>query len=137
MLIIVGVWVALAGAVAVVTGLAAASRRRQLRGAGKTTWATVVRSPDHRRELGDSSPRQVSLQFALDDGRIFERRCGQPGRGRHALEPGQKVLIWYDPADPGDVLVYGRDSRRPAGLAFVAAGLSFIAVGTGLAVYGG
>ena len=136
MLVIVGVWVALAGAVAVLAGVTAARRRRQLRGEGQTAWATVVLAPDHPREPGGGSPAQVSVQFALDDGRIVERRYGQPGRGRHPLNPGQKVLIWYDPADPGDVLVYGSGGRL-ADLPFVAAGLFFVAVGVGLAVYGG
>ena len=135
MLVIVGVWVALAGAVAVLAGVTAARRRRQLRGAGETAWAMVVLAADHSGEPGGGSP-EVSVQFALADGRIVERRCGQPGRGRHPLNPGQKVLIWYDPADPGDVLVYRRGGRL-ADLPFVAAGFVFVAVGVGLAVYGG
>jgi Protein of unknown function (DUF3592)/Mu transposase, C-terminal len=135
-LVIVGVWVALAGAVAVLAGVTGARRRRRLRGGGHTAWATVVLAPGRSRDQSDGSPQPVAVQFALDDGRIIERLCGQPGRERQQLEPGQKVLIWYDPADPGDVLVYGRDDRR-ANAAFVAAGLACIAVGASVAVYGG
>ena len=29
------------------------------------------------------------------------------GRARR-LKVGQKVLVWYDPADPSDMLVYGQ-----------------------------
>ena len=37
----------------------------------------------------------------------------QPGSARRGatLEPGRTVLIWYDPADPEDVLVFGRYGR--------------------------
>lgn len=45
--------------------------------------------------------------------------------------PGDKVLIWYDPADPGDVLVYGRWGRA-GNLAFLATGLLFILAGLAL-----
>ena len=45
---------------------------------------------------------------------------------------GQKVLVWYDPADPQDVLVYGRDGRI-ADLGFVLAGTVFVLAGAAIA----
>jgi hypothetical protein len=51
------------------------------------------------------------------------------------LRPGQKVLVWYDPDDPQDVLVYGREGRV-ADLVFVIAGALFIALGAGIAASG-
>jgi hypothetical protein len=133
--VIVGVWLALAGAVAALAGFTAARRRQHLRRSGKTTWATIVRTPSDSNEPRATSPRRVSVQFALEDGQIIERRCAPPATKLSALHPGQKVLIWYDPVDPADVLVYGNDSRR-ADLAFMAIGLLFIAIGASLAALG-
>jgi hypothetical protein len=45
------------------------------------------------------------------------------------------VLVWYDPADPGDVLVWGREGRR-SDRVFLAAGLLVVAVGLAIAVGG-
>jgi hypothetical protein len=43
------------------------------------------------------------------------------------------VLVWYDPADPQEVLVYGREGRI-ANRLFLAAGLVLIGVGIALFV---
>jgi hypothetical protein len=136
MLVVFGVWVALAGAVAALAGFTAARRRRRLRGAGRTAWATVVPAPSDSGERHGGFRRQVSVQFALEDGRIIERRCGQSARKLPALDPGQKVLVWYDLADPDDVLIFGHDGRR-SDLAFMAVGVLLIAMGTGIAALGG
>jgi hypothetical protein len=45
------------------------------------------------------------------------------------------VLIWYDPADPDDVLVYGRWGRT-ADRVFLSIGLLFMAAGAAIAVAG-
>lgn len=50
--------------------------------------------------------------------------------------PGHQVLVRYDPADPQDVLVYGRGKGRLIDSAFVACGTLFILLGTGLAAAG-
>jgi hypothetical protein len=42
------------------------------------------------------------------------------------------VLVWYDPADPGDVIVYGSDGRWSDRL-FIAAGSVAVVAGTILA----
>jgi len=55
-----------------------------------------------------------------------------PVRKSAALAPGQKVLLWYDPADRQDVLVYGREGRL-ADWAFLAAGILFILAGAAIA----
>jgi hypothetical protein len=56
-----------------------------------------------------------------------------PGSARKAatLRPGQMVLVWYDPDDPQDVLVCGREGRA-GNLAFVTAGVVFIMLGVGV-----
>jgi hypothetical protein len=75
------------------------------------------------------------IQYTLADGRVVERLS--PGSARKAamLRPGQKVLVWYDPEDPEDVLVYGREGRA-ADLAFVVAGVLFIMLGVGIVALG-
>jgi hypothetical protein len=141
MSILLGVWLALAGGVAALAGLAGASRRRRLRGRGLTAWATIVPTPGEpgeRDEFGEPAsglPRQLSLQFALEDGRIIERPYARPSRHRGELAPGCKVLVWYDAADPGDVLVFSRDGRW-SDRSFAATGALLIVAGASLAAFG-
>ena len=81
------------------------------------------------------SPGRTVIQYTLADGRVVERPS--PGSARKAamLRPGQKVLVWYDPDDSQDVLVYGRGGRA-ADLVFVITGALFIALGAGIAAIG-
>ena len=51
------------------------------------------------------------------------------------MQPGQKVLVWYDPNDPDDVLVYGRWGRA-ADRAFVTAGMLFVLIAAAVATFG-
>jgi Protein of unknown function (DUF3592)/Mu transposase, C-terminal len=129
--VVFGVWLALAGGVALVAGLAGALRRRRLRARGLTSWAMVLPTPVEADDSGNGSA-PLSVQFAVDDGRVIERRHARPMRGSAALNPGQRVLVWYDPADPGDVLVYGSDGRW-SDRAFLAAGAFFVIIGVILA----
>jgi hypothetical protein len=73
----------------------------------------------------------VTLQYTLTDGRVLERSA-RTRRGT-SLAPGQKVLIWYDPNDPAEVVVYGREGRA-SDLAFVVIGLIFVAAGAAIAI---
>jgi hypothetical protein len=124
MAIAVGVWIAFAGALALLVGWAARRHAHRLRGTGVRAWATAVQRPvpDHPR-----GGQRTSLQYTLADGRVLERPL--PARRAARLAAGKKVLIWYDPEDPADVLVYGRDSDR-SDLAFMIVGLAFIVIGT-------
>ena len=68
------------------------------------------------------------------------RRAGRapsqwPGSGSPPLRPGEPVLIWYDPRDPDDVLIYGRWGRI-SDRAFVTAGTLLILVGAAIAAFG-
>jgi hypothetical protein len=49
----------------------------------------------------------VSVQSALDDGRVIERVHARPVRRSAAGRPGQRVLVWYDPADRPMYSFYG------------------------------
>jgi hypothetical protein len=134
-LIVIGVWFALAGGVAALAGLTAMRRARRLRRRGSPVWAVALPGPVSMDEGPGGPPGRTVIQYALADGRVVERVS--PGSARKAarLRPGQKVLVWYDPDDPQDVLVYGREGRV-ADLAFVIAGALFIALGAGIAASG-
>lgn len=128
MFVILGVWLALAGGVAALAGLAGAHRRSRLRGSGLTAWATIVRTP------GEPGERQGSVRFELADGRIIERPCAFSSRRNDDLAAGRKVLVWYDAGDPDDVLVFNRDGRW-SDRAFVAVGALLIVAGATLAAF--
>jgi hypothetical protein len=133
MLILLGAWAAVAGGIAALAGLAGMRRVRRLRRGGVAAWALLVPAPVPERDAGDSPG--MLLQYALADGRLVERPAGRAAAGRKPAPagPGRTVLIWYDPADPDDVLVYGRWGRA-ADRVFLASGLLFILIGTALAV---
>jgi hypothetical protein len=133
MSILIGAWFALAGGLAVLAGLCAMRRVRRLRRDGLATWAMAVPPPACAGEQPDGSPRRPLIQYTLTDGRVVERISPAPARRTASLHPGQKVLIWYDPKDPQDVLVYGREGRF-ADRAFVAVGVLFMLLGVGTAV---
>jgi hypothetical protein len=130
--VILGVWLALAGGVALLAGLVGARRRRRLQDTGLTAWAMVLSAPYDAAEESPAFGNGVSVQFALEDGRVIERGCHQPRRTSARLRPGERVLVWYDAADPGDVLVYGSDGRW-SDLVFVVLGAVALGVGVVLA----
>jgi hypothetical protein len=125
---VIGLCFAFPGFVAALAGLTARSRVRRLRRTGCTAWAMVVPGP---REAG--SPRRNLIQYPTEDGRVVERLCPQPVRKAAAPPAGQKVLVWYDRADPTDVLVSGWDGRY-GNLAFLAVGVFFLAFGISMAL---
>lgn len=127
-----GVWFALAGAIAALTGLSGMRRTQRLRGAGHTAWAMIVPSPADPDESNRGSGRRVSVQFALEDGRVIERMAARPPAGSDELSAGQRVLVWYDPADLSDILVYGRDGRR-ADVVFLSSGVLLVVAGIAIA----
>ena len=126
-MVVYGVWFLLAGGIALLAGLAGARRRRRLRAGGKTAWAMVLPTPSETGEAGERFSG-VSVQFALDDGRVIERVQARPVRRSGSWGPGERVLVWYDPADPSDVLIYGSDGVW-SDRAFLAVGAVLVAVG--------
>jgi Protein of unknown function (DUF3592) len=119
--IMTGVWVALGGLIASLAGTVSMRKVRRLRRTGATAWAMIVRSED----------RRTAVQFTLPDGLVVERFCPERGK-RKALTPGEKILVWYDPADPADVLVSGRQGKVADGM-FVAGGSLLIVIGAAFA----
>jgi hypothetical protein len=154
MAVVLGIWVAVAGLVGVLAGLTGSRRVRRLRRDGVRSMAVAVPervsgggnrgggnggggngggvSGDSDGVGGYDSERRVSLQYALADGRVLEKLVPGPAS---ALSPGRSVLVWYDPGDPADVLVHGREGRT-VNRGFVAVGILFVAIGVALAVLG-
>ena len=98
-----------------------------LRRRGVQVWAAAV---------PDSSPngeRGTALQYRLPDGRTLEKL----GAGKSAaLLPGERVAIWYDPAEPQAILVRGDDGRLPD-LVAVIAGALLVAAGSVIVIAAG
>jgi hypothetical protein len=134
MAIVIGVWVALAGGISVLAGASAARRARRLRQYGQTAWALVLTRPSGPDE--DFEPRGMLIQYALPDGRVIERALPASARKARRLAAGHKVLVWYDPADPGEVLVFGREGLITDRV-FVAIGSLLLLSGVLIAAVGG
>jgi hypothetical protein len=132
-MIVIGVWFAVAGGLAVLAGLTGMRRVRRLRREGVATWAAFVEPPGQPGQPPDDSPHPALIRYTLTDGRVIERITPSPARKTAPRRPGQKVLVWYDPEDPQDILVYGREGRF-TDRAFLAAGLLFVLIGTIIAV---
>ncbi len=130
-MIVFGVWLALAGAVALLAGLAGRRRVRRLRRHGLTTWGVIVPAPD-AEDPPPARPRRTLVQYRLAGGQVLERIVPAAGIRTAPLRPGQQVLVWYDAEDPGDILVYGRWGRA-ADWAFVATGAVLVLGGLILA----
>jgi hypothetical protein len=135
MLIIFGVWVAIAGGVAVLAGLSGLRRVRRLRRNGETTWALPVTEPAAEDQPPSGSPRRMLLQYTLADGRVLERSARAQARKSASLRPGEPVLVWYDPRDPDDILIYGRWGRV-SDRVFVTGGTMFVVLGAAMAIIG-
>ena len=133
MLIVIAIWLALAGGLAALAGLAGMRRIRRLRRDGLTAWAVAVPAPVPPDESPSGSSGRVHIQYMLADGRVIDRLAPAQSRKTVSLQPGQKVLVWYDPKDPDDVLVYGQWGRT-GDRVFVAAGALFVLVGAGIAI---
>jgi len=120
---VVGIWIALVGMPPLLAGLSGMRRKRRLRRDGVKAWAVAIARPDDDK-------RQVKLQYALADGRVLETSIRTA-----AKKPGETVLIWYEPADPSDILVYGRYGRA-SDLAFATIGVAFVLAGIGIGIFG-
>ncbi|MEV7024816.1 DUF3592 domain-containing protein [Kitasatospora sp. NPDC093558] len=121
----------LGGVVAYLAGVVGLREVRRLRRDGVPVRALVrerVPAPEDR-----ASPPRPLLQFETEDGRVVEVFSPVPSTRRHPLPDGGYVALRYDPADPRQVLVEGRE-RRPLEYGFVAVGLSMVLIALALAV---
>jgi translation initiation factor IF-1 len=132
MLIIMGIWLAAGGAVACLAGFVGIRSARSLRRWGVSTCAMVVPRP--RSSEGDAGGQSGAtlIQYSLAGGQVLERHAPRRIRKSAWLSPGQRVLVWYDPADPQNVLISG-PAARVADIAFLSAGIGFILIGAVIA----
>ena len=133
-MVVYGVWFLLAGGIALLAGLAGVRRRHRLKAGGHTAWAMVLPTPSDTAESG-GGPSGVSVQFALDDGRVIERAHARQVRKSAARHPGERVLVWYDPSDPSDVLVSGAGGAW-SDRVFLVLGAVLVVVGAAFAGFG-
>jgi Protein of unknown function (DUF3592) len=132
MTVVIGLCLAFPGGIAALAGLTARRRVLRLRRSGEPAWAMVVPSPATLDVPDGRSLRRNLIQYPLADGRVIEQLCPRPVRKAAWPAVGQKVPVWYDRADPTDVLVNGWDGRY-ADRAFLAVGVCFIVLGLGIA----
>ncbi|MFI9274368.1 DUF3592 domain-containing protein [Kitasatospora sp. NPDC052896] len=112
----------LGGLVAYLAGAVGLHEIRRLRQSGTSAQALV-----RYRALGPedrSGAIRPLLQFATEDGRVVEVFSPVPPGRSHPLVDGATVRVRYDPADPRQVLVDGRERR----------GLEYAFLGLGTAV---
>ncbi len=134
MTILVGILLALPGGLAALAGLSGMRRTHRLRREGVSAWAMAITPPASAGGQPGESPHRTLIQYQLADGQVIERISPQPVRKAASLRPGQKVLIWYDPEDPQEVLVYGREWRL-GDRAFVVVGVLFMLIGSWIAAF--
>ncbi|CAN3978153.1 DUF3592 domain-containing protein [Kitasatospora purpeofusca] len=106
----VAVFAGLGGLLAYLAGLAGLRDLQRLRRVGVPTLALVrerLPGPEDR-----SAVSRPLLQFTAGDGRVVEVFSPVPSSRRTPLVDGSHVPIRYDPADPRQVLVAGRERRR-------------------------
>ena len=121
---VLGIWIALSGVLPALAGLTGLRRVRRLHRDGVRAWAAAVPRP---RPDGD---HEQVLAYTLPDGRLLEKPMA---RRAPVLLPGERVLIRYDPEDPLDVLVQGREGHV-ADLVMAIAGSVLVAVGVVIGV---
>ncbi len=113
------------GLVALLAGAYGLRQTRRITAVGETVTALVKPPPQ-----GAERPL---LQFETLDGRVMEVSSPVPPGRRLPLRTGTEVRIAYDPADPRDVVLPGRDRVR-LDQGFVAAGAVLVVLGVVLAV---
>jgi hypothetical protein len=119
----IGILLVAVGLLAAVVGLTSQRNAERLRGFGRSAWGLVIAPPP------DNEPPEIAMiQYSLPDGRVLERSCRQPARKSLALRTGEQVLIWYDIANPAEILIKRRDGHL-SDRAFVAAGLAVMLLG--------
>jgi hypothetical protein len=108
------------GFVAYLAGVVALAQTRRLRRVGIPVQALVKHRPAVR---GDTSGRSGPLlQFATESGGVMEVFSPAGSTRSRPLVDGHQVLIAYDPDDPRQVVLPGRE-RRAVDYAFVGLGV--------------
>ncbi|MEU7383295.1 MULTISPECIES: DUF3592 domain-containing protein [unclassified Streptomyces] len=117
--VVMAVFAACGGCVMALAGLTGLRQTRRIERTGVRAWALVKPDPEARGE-GPPSPRPL-LQFSTETGQVVEIGSPVPATRRRPLRDGDTLLITYDPADPGRIVVHNRE-RRLLDYGFIAAG---------------
>ncbi|MBO0516561.1 hypothetical protein J0695_33035 [Streptomyces beijiangensis] len=120
-MIVLAGFTAIGGLVALLAGAYGLRQARRIRDAGLRAWALVKPVPP-----GADRPL---LQYETADGRVMEITSPVP------LEAGTLIELSYDPDDPRDVVLLGRESAG-SDRWFVAAGAAVLTLGLALIVAG-
>jgi hypothetical protein len=119
----IGILLVAVGALAAIVGLTSRRNAQHLRDFGRQAWGLVIAPPaDHE------PPALAVIRYALPSGKLVERTCRQPARRSAVLQTGEQVRIWYDIADPGEILIDRRDGHQ-SDTAFIVVGLLFMLIG--------
>ncbi|MER5910163.1 DUF3592 domain-containing protein [Streptomyces sp. NPDC001982] len=102
---------AFGGMLAVLAGAYGLRQARRVTRTGVRVEALVKRRPGGTPE--ESPPPRPLLQFVTEDHRVMEVVCPVPPTRRQPLIDGGNVLVSYDPADPRNVVVHGRERLGP------------------------
>lgn len=96
--VVTGVFLGVGGVVAYLAGIVGMGQTRRIRHDGRRVRALVRLRPGATRPL---------LQFTTDD----EHELVMEVYGPAGLRDGSEVWLRYDPADPREVVVEGREGR--------------------------
>ncbi|MGW3743310.1 hypothetical protein ACWD62_22565 [Streptomyces sp. NPDC005146] len=110
---------AFGGMFAVLVGAYGLRQARRVSETGVGVQALVKRHPGEARE--ESAPLRPLLQFVTEDDRVMEVVCPVPSTRRRPFSDGDNVHVSYDPTDPRNVVVHGRERLGPD-RAFIAGG---------------
>ncbi|MEU8695758.1 DUF3592 domain-containing protein [Streptomyces sp. NPDC048665] len=117
--VVIVIFAACGGCVLALAGLTGLRQTRRIERTGIKAWALVKRNPVARGE--DPSSSRPLLQFSTEAGQVVEIGSPVPATRRRPLRDGDTLLITYDPADPGIIVVHNRE-RRLLDYGFIAAG---------------
>ncbi|WP_225080186.1 DUF3592 domain-containing protein [Streptomyces sp. CoT10] len=117
--VIMAVFAACGGCVMTLAGLTGLRQTRRIERTGIWAWALVKSNPEARGEDPQSS--RPLLQFSTEAGQVVKIGSPVPPTRRRPLRDGDVLLITYDPADPGSIVVHNRE-RRLLDYGFIAAG---------------
>jgi hypothetical protein len=108
-------------------------RRRRQERTGQQVRATVVEMiVKHRVGRGSSDMHFPVFEFVAADGRSV-RRQSTFGNGTPTHSVGDEIVVWHDPADPGQCDIVGEGRGFALFLALL--GFIFLAVGASILVF--
>ncbi|MFD4230372.1 DUF3592 domain-containing protein [Streptomyces sp. NPDC058545] len=110
---------AFGGMLAALVGAYGLRQARRVSETGVRVQALVKRYPGEVR--AESALLRPLLQFVTEDDRVMEVVCPVPSTRRQPFSDGDNVHVSYDPADPRNVVVHGRERLGPERV-FIAGG---------------